>query len=490
MVTFGVLLASGVALLSLEAKEVAAQVQPAPNIIFVLTDDQFPGTEDTMPSLEANITNMGVKFTNAVSTFPLCCPGRATIQRGQYAHNTKIYGNSMPGGGWEKFQSMGLHESTIATWLNDAGYQTGLFGKYMNGYSGTFQPPGWDRWYAWNGPHMGWYSVNDQGVVRSIARRRADGLVARRALGFLNKRLAEEAPVFAFVNFGAMHEPFPYAPEDAGAFEDAIVPRTPAFNEDDVSDKPAAVRNLPALSDSDIAKLDTQYREGLRSLMRVDRFINDAAALLESTGEMSNTYFVFYTDNGAHFGQHRFKHGKLQPYEEDVNFPLIVRGPGIPSGVVNTQLVGNHDIAPTLADMGEAGVPAFVDGRSFLSLATGADINWTRTAILSERETNDTPPNLWDMLRMGDTVYTRHETGEREYYDLGQDPYQLHNALGASDTAYPAPDTVTLAYYEERLDALYSCSGQEGPSSCKAAEDAPLLAGVATPEPAGEGPKP
>src|SRR5829696_4533855 len=106
------------------------------------------------------------------------------------------------------------------------------------------------------------------------------------------------------------------------------------------------------------------YRNGLRSLMRVDRFIGDAFDLLRRKGEMDNTYFVFYTDNGTHFGQHRFEHGKLQPYEEDVNFPLYVRGPGIPRGVVKPELIGNHDIAPTLADMAGADVPNFVDGRS------------------------------------------------------------------------------------------------------------------------------
>lgn len=105
-------------------------------------------------------------------------------------------------------------------------------------------------------------------------------------------------------------------------------------------------------------------------MMRVDRFIGEASDLLRRKGEMDNTYFLFYSDNGVHFWQHRFTHGKLQPYEEDVNFSLIVRGPRIPRGMVKQQLVGNHDPAPTLADMGNASVLAFVDGRSFLPLAT------------------------------------------------------------------------------------------------------------------------
>src|SRR5215213_7185353 len=369
LVVLAVLFASGAALLSLEVGEVSAQAGPKPNIIFVLTDDQFPGSENEMTALKSNVIDQGVKFTNMTSTFPLCCPGRATIQRGQYAHNTQIYGNSPPAGGWEKFQARGLHRSTVATWLDDRGYQTGLFGKYMNNYRDRLIPPGWDRWYAWNGVDEGWSSVNDQGNEKPLDRQEADSLVAREALGFLSTRLDNAAPVFAFVNFGAMHEPYPYAQVDADKFEGENVPRTPAFNEDDVSDKPDYVSKLPKLSDSEISALDQGYRNGLRSLMRVDRFIGDAFDLLRRKGEMDNTYFIFYTDNGAHFGQHRFEHGKLQPYEEDVNFPLFTRGPNIPHGVVKRGLVGNHDIAPTLADIVGADVPNFVDGRSFLPLA-------------------------------------------------------------------------------------------------------------------------
>jgi arylsulfatase A-like enzyme len=134
--------------------------EPPPNIVFVLTDDQFPGSEEQMPKLNTEIVSKGVEFENMTSTFPLCCPGRATIQRGQYVHNTKIYGNSPPAGGWEKFKRLELHRSTVATWLNptDGGapnYRTGLFGKYMNNYreegaprrDGTVGTPGtvWTR---------------------------------------------------------------------------------------------------------------------------------------------------------------------------------------------------------------------------------------------------------------------------------------------------------------------------------------------------------
>ena len=98
----------------------AGRAPSKPNIIFVLTDDQIPGTENRMPALQNNLVRGGVKFPNTVSTYPLCCPGRAVLQRGQYPHNTRIYGNSEPQGGWEKFRRLGLHRNTVATWLNGA----------------------------------------------------------------------------------------------------------------------------------------------------------------------------------------------------------------------------------------------------------------------------------------------------------------------------------------------------------------------------------
>ena len=253
------------------------------------------------------------------------------------------------------------------------------------------------------------------------------------------------------------------------------VPRTPSFNEDDVSDKPAGVRDLPPLSDAEVAQMDQDYANGLRSLMRVDRFIGSASDLLRSKGEMDNTYFVFYTDNGAHFGQHRFGHGKLQPYKEDTNFPLIVRGPGITARCKQRQAGGQPRHSADAGSHGGTSFPAFVDGRSFLSLAKDPNAPWSRTAILSERKTNTLLTQRWNMLRMREKAYTRYESGEKEYYDLAKDPYQVHNALGGGDTTYLPPDGEILDYYEQRLDALYTCGGHEGPGSCREAENAPPL---------------
>src|SRR5829696_2489286 len=363
-----------------------ASGQTRPNIIFILTDDQYPGTISSMPALNNNIISRGVQFTNMTGAYALCRPKRAAMLRGQYAHNTRILSNDLPYGGWQKFHDQSLEQSTFATWLHNAGYKTGMFGKYMNNYTAPSIPPGWDRWYAWNGPKQGWTAINDQGTQRSIIPRGADRVVGERALNYMGNRVGSDTPFFAFVNFGAEHSPYYYDEADAGAFQGVGVPRTDSFNEVDVTDKPSSVRNLAQLSDEGVATMDQNYADGLRSLMRVDRFIGDASALLKSKSEMRNTYFVFYSDNGSHFGQHRLPHGKLMPYQEDTNFPLFVSGPGIPTGgQKRAQLAGSHDIAPTLARMGGASVPSFVDGRSVLPIAKDNSLSWPRTAVLSER---------------------------------------------------------------------------------------------------------
>src|SRR5918998_5995239 len=114
-----------------------------------------------MPRTKSLIGDAGVTFVNATYGHSLCCPSRASIQRGQYPHNTHVYKNNPPNGGFQTFKARGETRDTYATDLHNAGYATGYFGKYMNGYEKflSFKPPGWDYWFA--GPPMGKeYSLN------------------------------------------------------------------------------------------------------------------------------------------------------------------------------------------------------------------------------------------------------------------------------------------------------------------------------------------
>ena len=126
-----------------------------PNIVMLYMDDLdqqlLDENIDLLPNYKALVAH-GATFTNAFVADSLCCPSRATMLRGQYDHNTGMHGNAAPHGGFEYFHSAGHESSTIATWLDDAGYTTALFGKYLNGYPHTAGrtdvPPGWDDWLS------------------------------------------------------------------------------------------------------------------------------------------------------------------------------------------------------------------------------------------------------------------------------------------------------------------------------------------------------
>jgi arylsulfatase A-like enzyme len=129
-----------------------------------------------MPKTRTLLGTQGMQFENAFVSNPLCCPSRATIMRGQYAHNTGVWTNSdAPDGGWQGYKNHGNEQDNIATRLHDAGYRTGLFGKYFNTYDLTAVPLGWDDWFATSsGDGVFNYYVNDNGTKKHFGKSESD----------------------------------------------------------------------------------------------------------------------------------------------------------------------------------------------------------------------------------------------------------------------------------------------------------------------------
>jgi N-acetylglucosamine-6-sulfatase len=489
-----------------------ASAEPAerPNIIMILTDDLDTESLSHMPNLRALVTEQGTTFDNAFVTDSLCCPSRSTILRGQYPHNHDILSNEPPSGGFEKFRSLGRQNSTIATWLQDAGYRTVLIGKYLNGYDTTQVPPGWDEWYGIAGNYES-TDLNENGKIVSYdpASYYLDDVLAEKAVDFVGGRgrggppsfFRPGKPFFMWLGTQAPHAPADPAHRDEDALPGVSLPRTPSFNEGDVSDKPAWINDNPPLNPDQITRAEDLYRKRLQSMLAVDDMIGRIVDALHETGELDNTYLFFTSDNGYHLGQHRLTSGKWTAYEEDIRVPLIVRGPGVPKGQTLDQLVLNNDFAPTFAELAGAETPEFVDGRSLVPLL-GDDPpptqDW-RQAFLVEAiaETADVPSSTEDgdlvplltgdtqppederrasrlvaaplqtagrpglqAVRTQDHLYVEYETGESELYDLKKDPYELNNV-------YDDAGLDTLWRYEDWLDALRGCAGEE----CQAAEN-------------------
>jgi N-acetylglucosamine-6-sulfatase len=488
---FGAALLVALSVLWSDAQQPARAQRPVrPNIVLVLADDLDDAAIDALPRLKALLADQGTTLPNAFASVPLCCPARASLLRGQYAHNHGIVSNSPPEGGFTGFHEKGHENSTVATWLHDAGYRTALLGKYLNRYpegageGPGYVPPGWDEWYAPVGEdaYIQYnYRLNENGRLRSYGRQPEDFLndvLTAHAERFVRRSVAEGQPFFMYFSSFSPHAPSTPAPRHQQAFPGAQAPRTPSFNEEDVSDKPAHIASQSSLTQSQIAAIDAAYRRRLQSMLALEDTVERLVRTLEETGALANTYIVFTSDHGYHLGTHRLRMGKLTPYEEDIRVRMIVRGPGVPAGRVAEQMAGNIDLAPTFAAIAGVIPPDFVDGRSLLPLWRGeTPATWRQAFFVQggsggqgddEPEHEDegqrgpgnrggsTRPGLsipeFRAIRTNTHTYVEYGTGERELYDHRADPYQLTNLASAADP-------VLLARLAGWMQALAGCAG-------------------------------
>ena len=242
-----------------------------------------------------------------------------------------------------------------------------------------------------------------------------------------------------------------------------------------MSDKPAYIRAASSLTQSDIDTINGRYRDRIRSLQAVDEMVAEIVTTLENTGALANTYIFFTSDNGYLLGQHR-QTDKGVPYEQAINVPLIVRGPGIAAGRSIGQLSSNIDLAPTIAHLVGVSIPRFVSGRSLVPLLRGSQPRVWRKATISQyyREGNGQPGEVsteavpdqpgapsFLALRTGSRVYVEYVTGERELYDLANEPHQLTNV--ALDSAHAAE----IDRFHAWLEAFRACSGR----NCRSVEN-------------------
>jgi N-acetylglucosamine-6-sulfatase len=432
-----------------------AQASDPPSIVLIVTDDQRADTLWAMPIVQAELADHGVTFTNAFATNPLCCPSRASILTGQYSHGTGVWTNRIvDGGGFPAFDD----SSTLATWLDAAGYRTGFFGKYLNGYSRflhKYVPPGWDRWFGYEGGYFN-YWVSDDGVRRDFGTAEEEystDVLVEEAVSFIE---GSDEPVFVLFAPYAPHvvrgwqdvegwSPLP-APRHADTFPDLTPLRPPSFNETDVSDKPPWIQSLNR-TEAEIERLDIIRRTQLQSLLAVDEGVGRILAALENTGRLENTVVIFTSDNGYALGEHRWV-TKVLPYEESIRVPLIVRHDRLgQEGTIRDDLVGNVDLAPTIAELAGVSAPDSEGVSLVSSLRDGRAV--PRSSYLLENSYHLTP-SAYCGLRTEHTMYAQYADGFEELYDLRRDPHQLENVAGRPSFGR------TLVTRRERVSELCS----------------------------------
>jgi len=443
----------------------AQKLTAKPNIVFILADDMRKDDLKYMPKMRSVLKDKGMIFHNAFVSTPLCCPSRATIMRGQYAHNSGVWNIFGSSSGWQTYRAKGLERNNVATRLDATGYRTGLFGKYLNGYKGTSdKPPGWDEWFAHTGgAHYYDYKINDDGTVRHFGSSAADyetDVIANRAKTFIGTSVRTGKPFFAYVAPKAPHDPYTPARRDEHTFDGIRAARSPSFNEKNVSDKPPWIRKLPRLSDAKKAKIDKRAEKRAETLQALDDLVAGIVGKLGDSGVLSNTYVFFTSDNGFHMGEHRISRpGKGRSYEEDVRVPLLVRGPGVAARrQAQEKLVLNTDYLPTFMDLASAQTPGYVDGRSLRPALKGNATAWRSAVLLEAHDAPSNTPPYSGIRTSSGRKYVEYANGKKELYYLDRDHYELRNSYDPSN-----PPTALAT----RLQALKSCA-KDG---CRAAEN-------------------
>jgi N-acetylglucosamine-6-sulfatase len=459
-----------------------------PNILLITTDDQSVADLKYMSKTRTLLgaSGEGATFTDMVSSYPLCCPARATILTGQLSHNHGVRTNKEPFGGWASLKRQdSVVEQTIGAWLQannpNADYHTMFTGKFLNGYGGPRDQapaPGWDKWYATSGGTYNYlnFRVNENGVPRDRS-----GYQTQAFGAYTNAHIQEahdqDKPFFVWESNLAPHDsctpprpgarckwgPATPARRDERKFLhlrlDAA--RDPSFNERVVTEKPAYIRRLrhwgPVLRRRTLRK----HRMRVRSLQAVDRSVASSVQKLRSLGELDNTLVIFTSDNGYMLGQHRWQ-GKIVSYEPSLRIPLLMRWPagGIQGGTVVRQTTALADLPATIADA--AGVEPMLtpDGRSLLPLARGESgaEGYGAMSIESGQKGHDTSDERWFYHGVRTRRYTYVEyprTNQVELYDRRNDPAQLNNV------AYRPAYRQTRLALAEKLLLLQDCAGAE-----------------------------
>ena len=438
-----------------------------PNIVLVMTDDQgygdFGFTGNPVietPNLDALAAQSAQVERFYVS--PVCTPTRASLMTGRYNYRTRAIdtyiGRAM----------MEPDEVTIAEMLRDAGYATGIFGKWHLGdnYPQRAMDQGFEESLVHRGGGIGQPSdppggegkYTDAVLFRNGQREETTGYCTDvyfdAAFEFIERATAEGQPFFAYVPTNAPHGPFHDVPEDWLDF----------YRQVDLS---AVLPDPEQASDEVLDRLARSYA----MISNIDDNIGRLMARLDAMGLAENTIVVFLDDNGPDRDRYNaeLRGRKGSTLEGGVRSPLLVRWPGrLPAGGEPVDRIAAHiDIAPTLLDAAGVEPPAdlHLDGRSLLGLLTGNGngdrdaVDWPDRTLYFQFHRGDEPKPLQAFGAVGQRYKLVHPSprGEGDWqgelnlelYDLEADPGESHNLINELPEVAAGMQDAYLEWFED-----------------------------------------
>ena len=402
-----------------------------PNVVVILTDDQRADTLGYMPTVQRELRRKGVRFVRALAPTATCCPSRASLATGLFAHETGVWGNTPPHGGWFTFYENGMEDRTLAKALQDKGYRTGLFGKYANGYAQNVagykaghRPPGWDTFLTFADSTGGYYGyrLTDGSRHGLGAEDYSTDVLGARAARFIRRTDADQPLFVMYTPFGP-HKPYKPARRHYDTLSDDMPSYRPPSVREDVRDKPAFLSGRPRVAQRSIDWIRERQQE---QLLSVDDAVARILRALRASGRLDNTLIVYMSDNGLMVGDHHTV-GKNMPYRFATDVPLIIRWDGhTDRGTTDRQLAANVDVTETISTATGAGMAT-----------SGVDLFGAvrRTDVLLEgrlwhRLDGSIPHPAYCGLRTTRYLFVRWADGFEELYDHAVDRYETTNRIG------------------------------------------------------------
>lgn len=402
------------------------------NVVLIVTDDQEVGTvnPEVMPYLSSLPHGHWVVFPNSVPSTPLCGPCRANLLGGERGDTNGIVGNLT--GGFD--DSTAVNVAVQAT-----GAVTGCFGKWLNHYSSTTIPPGWDDWWVLHTGdgettyYEGWAATNASGVEEDETDHPGEyvaDIIAAKAAAFITANAAD--PFYCYVAFTAPHSPSTPAARHAAL--DLSNDDPPDWNTIPTG-APTWLSDVPAMTSGQEATTRALRLDAKRALAAVDEAIETIIDALDTAGVLDDTIVMFCNDNGVAMGR---KHigaqasvsllRKKSPYLYCSDGLLHIRHPAAAQRT-DQALVDLLDLPATIIDVFDATPLETLAGASMLpGLTAGFDDTW-REVVMGLYLHADVP--RWKAVRTSRWRYaTYYEEDENELYDLLVDPHETVNIAG------------------------------------------------------------
>ena len=356
------------------------------------------------------LASQGVRFDHAYASFPLCCPFRASVMTGKFAHAHGMYANHYP---------ISLEQTFLAEVFRDHGYRTGYIGKWHldGGIKHGYIPPdrrlGFDWFVGFNRGHEYFNSIfyrQDDPTPR-VSKRYEPDVQTDHLLEFLDE--TDERPFLAMVSWGPPHPPLVMPEEYETMYaEDEVPVRENSPDE-------AGSRAFLARYYGMVTAIDDN----------VGRIMN----YLDEKGLCDNTIVYFVSDHGEMAGEHGL-YDKRVYYEASMRVPLIVRWPEKLAGdrVADGLVYPGVDLMPTLLELCEIPIPDSVQGTSFAPVlrdetTSGHDVIHYKWLMES-----DGPEKVLTArrgMRTHDWLYAATQSGPEVLFNLRNDPLEMDNLV-------------------------------------------------------------